>query len=114
WGARFSVEWVKNFTSPYTINTLTLYCCKLEQMLTKKWGRRVTFSRGFPRMASTTTHRRSAVYGKIKRSRLWHHIHLKKFQKDLDKDKLVEINPGEFADPDERCTCWLKRTPENL
>lgn len=119
WGARVSVEYVKDeagdigaeLTANYSPEGLGGYLSKLEQMVPEEWGRHVSFSQGWP--STPTTHKPERV-GEVE----WTFPTVDRLQGlslAFEQGLMVVTSEGEYGfqsqiDRIPECHCWEWRS----
>ncbi len=115
WGARISVEWVKDdramgieAAKPYSIEGLSGYLSKLDQAVPREWGRRVSFSKGWPKVPKEGLPRVGQIVWSYpdQEERIEFHVH-------EGEGRFIEVEPGEFAYPGESCMCFVLSKDHN-
>lgn len=113
WGARIWVEWVKNrhgmgreAAKSHDPRSLGGYVSKLEQAVPVEWGKRCSFSRGWPKLPIGGLPRVGSVF--------WHYADAgswKIFQVAESAGDLIQVEPGEWAWRNEECGCFARASP---
>ena len=99
WGGRVWVQMVRDedamgreAAASYSPESLGGYLSKLEQAVPRAWGRRVSYSKGWPKLPDPTKRQRKGkvAWAPPTESQLW------VFDKARERGDVVEVRPGEF------------------
>jgi len=110
WGARLSVEWVQDSEAmgaeaakTYSPEALGGYLSKLYQAVPEEWGRRVSFSKNWPKLPESTSESQGDIVW-TPALQLPMDI-LIGFLDEVSDGEWFQVAPGRWAGP-ERCNCF--------
>lgn len=113
WGARVHVKRVTDrhgmgheAAKSHAHYDLGTYVTKLSQVVPEEWGRRVSFSKGWPKLPSSGLPRRGSIrweFAKEMSRRVF----------ELSEREMIEVLPGECAYRDENCDCFEVVSPSS-